>query len=149
MFNNRYDLGDLVGGILLTYGLSTFAGVGTSSLYGVSFSDPAFSLDGTAIPISIVAIDLAILVAFGTNTQLTVGGFQNRPVWEKAFAAGTFFVPLAFQFVTPFREWMLGGYASGSAVAALVLVGYIIVGYRRDNDKKHSMSAMHKAIGGS
>jgi hypothetical protein len=148
VINSKFDAGDLISGIFATFGISGITGIGSSTLYGVSISDQMISLGATSIPISYGLLVMSLVVAFATNADLSALGLIRRPGWEKATVLVTLLLPWPFMFAGGLRTWMLASYVNGTVVSAPMLLGWVIVGYRRQDDKEYPIR-FWRAFGGA
>lgn len=148
VINSKFDGGDLISGIFATFGVSGITGIGSSTLYGVSISDQLISLGATSVPISYGMLVMSLVVAFATNADLSLIGLVKRPNWEKGAVLLTLLLPWPFIFAGGLRSWMLASHVNGTVVAVPMLIGWVIVGYRRQNDKKYPVR-FWKAFGGA
>lgn len=139
ILSNRYDLGDVLGSILMYTSIAAWTGIGGATLYGYNLTEPAVSTGFLAIPMYTLGMFVAVFVAFITNGQLTVTGLQRRPIWEKFAVAATILFPVLVDNVGALEDAMLAGHLEGTLFGLLALTGYIIVAFRRDNDKKASL----------
>lgn len=135
----NYDIGDVIAGIGTTFGIGSITGISQSSVYGVSLNDTAFSLGATGVPIYLLLIILGVIVSYATNDGLSFESLMNRPTWEKVAAASTIAIPIAAQFITELNSIMLESYLNGTLFAIPMLIGYLIVGFRKANSKKEGL----------
>lgn len=115
MFNSRYDAGDLASGFLATFGIGNFVGIGSSTIYGVSFNDQLLSLGSTSVPISYGAILAAVMVTFVTNAQMSLVE-QSTDQDGKIHRRGDAVHPVLFMFPSGMWNWMLASYMNGTVV---------------------------------
>jgi hypothetical protein len=133
----RFDGGDLVGGMLVFFVLGPWVGVSNGTeIYGYSIVAPAFTAGGISIAMSTVGIWVGTVTAYVTNQSLKLDSILNRPTWEKAAVALTLALPVVVNNVGGLEAWMLESYVNGTLVGLTTLIGFIIVSYRRVNDAK-------------
>ena len=141
-----YDFGDLLAGMVGSFGIGSITGIADSSAYGVSFTDAALSLGGDAVSYAALAVLLSTLVSCVTNDGLSVKSLMNRPTWEKvavgALVLGT--VALSFN-VAGIHDVVLQNYVNGTIAAGTMLTGYLIVAFRRANSAKKGLFTRVKA----
>ncbi|MFC6723124.1 hypothetical protein ACFQE1_01700 [Halobium palmae] len=136
----NYDFGDLLAGMVGSFGIASLTGISESSAYGVSFTDTAFSIGGEAVSIAAFSVVIATLVSFITNGGLTVQSVMNRPVWEKTAVASLVSIPV----LTTVNLFGIHGlitesYVNGTIAAAIMLVGFLIVAFRRANSAQKGL----------
>lgn len=146
ILDNRYDLGDVVGSILMYTSIVAWTGIGSPNIYGYSLVDPAFTVSEWAVPMYTLGMGTAVAVAFLTNGNLTWSGLKRRPGWEKIAVAGTIAFPAVVDNVQLLEDTMLSGHIWGSMFGLLALSGYVIVAFRRDRDKKASLTEAARAL---
>ena len=137
--SSNYDIVDTILGGVFGYGAITLLEMGTSTIEGVSFSDTAFSVGSTGIPFYLIAVIGAVLGAYISNDGLSLSSLQNRPTWEKVAAGSTIGLPLGIHFFSDINSLFTGSIEARVASLALLVVGYLIVGYRRMTTRKRSL----------
>ncbi len=146
ILSNRYDLGDVAGSILMYTSIVAWTGIGSPSIYGINLTESAFAAGGLDIPMYTLGMGTAVLIAFLTNGNLTIDGLMKRPAWELAAVIGTVAFPVIVDNWAMLEDFMLTGHLEGTAFALFALAGYVIVAFRRDNDKKASIGQAARAL---
>ena len=135
----RFDGGDIVGAFILFAVLTPWTGISNGTEYfGFSVVAPAFTAGQWTVAMATVGIWVGTIVAYVTNQGMNLDSILKRPLWEKLTAVGTMLAPLIINNIGGLESWMLQSYINGTAVYLLVYAGFIVVGFRRMNDKKRS-----------
>jgi hypothetical protein len=148
ILDNRYDLGDVAGSIIMYTSIAAWAGIGGATLYGHDLTSSAFTVEGWSVPMYVLGFVTATGIAFLTNSGLTARGLRRRPTWEKTAVVGTVGFPVLVDNVSSLQSLMLESHLNGTVFGLLALTGYVIVAFRRDRDKKVGpLEALRNAAG--